>query len=101
MAVPFPHRHAALVALKNAAYAWRQGIFFLSFCDVRTQQTTVDWLRPQLTGTRLLPAVDGLAAVVAGDRFDDSGTVLHFGPDGVRDGYRWLGWTTGRHWAID
>lgn len=102
MAVPFPHRHAALVALKNAAYAWRQGIFFLSFCDAHTQRVTVEGLRPQLTGTRLLPAVDGLAALVAGERFDDSGTVLHFGPDQVRDGYRWLGWTTAdRHWAID
>jgi hypothetical protein len=101
MAVPFPHRHAALVANKNAAYAWRQGIFFLSFCDLRTQEATVTWLRPRFTGTRLEPALDGLAAVVAGDRFDDSGTVLHFGPEQVRDGYRWLGWTTGRHWAID
>lgn len=93
MAVPVPHRHAALVAVKNAAYAWRQGIFFLSFCDAGTQRATVEALRPMLTGTRLRRAVDGLASVVAGDRF---------GPDGtVGDGARWLGWVTGPHWALD
>jgi hypothetical protein len=94
MAMPFPHRHAALVAVKNAAYAWRQGIFFLSFCDTETQQATIRWLRTQLTATpRLRRAVNGLAAVAAGDRFRPDGT--------VRNGIRWLGWTTGSHWAID
>jgi hypothetical protein len=93
MAMPFPHRHAALVAVKNAAYAWRQGIFLLSFCDPETQQSTVDWLRPQLHGTRLGPALNGLAAVVAGERFDQRGT--------VQNGRRWLGWSTESHWALD
>lgn len=93
MAVPFPHRHAALIAVKNAAYAWRQGIFFLSFCDPATQRATIDWLRPQLHGTRLAPALDGLAAIVAGERFDRHGK--------VHSGRRWLGWSTGKHWALD
>ncbi|MBB4907810.1 hypothetical protein [Actinophytocola algeriensis] len=93
MAVPAVHGHAALVAVKNAAYAWRQGIFFLSFCDPETQQATIDWLRPQLTGTPVLPAVNGLAAIVAGDRFDARGT--------VPSGRRWLGWSTGAHWALN
>ncbi|MEV6909276.1 hypothetical protein [Amycolatopsis sp. NPDC051071] len=89
-AVPTTDPHAALVAAKNAAYAWRQGIFFLSFCDTETQRTTVDSLRPLLTGTGLGPAVDGLAAVVAGYRFGADGT--------VQNGRRWLGWGGGR-WA--
>ncbi|MFC4855545.1 hypothetical protein [Actinophytocola glycyrrhizae] len=93
MAGSFPHRHAALVAVKNAAYAWRQGIFFLSFCAARTQRDTLDLLRPQVRGTRLGPALDGLAAVVAGDRFDADGN--------VHSGRRWLGWSTGAHWALD
>jgi hypothetical protein len=93
MAMPFPHRHAALVAVKNAAYAWRQGIFFLSFCDRAAQRSTVNWLRPQLHGTRLGPALNGLAAVVAGERFDHHGR--------VRNGRRWLGWSTESHWALD
>lgn len=94
MAVRVTHRHAALVAVKNAAYAWRQGIFFLSFCDTETQQATIRWVRTQLTATpRLRRAVNGLETVAAGDRFRPDGT--------VRNGIRWLGWTTGRHWAID
>lgn len=101
MALPFPHRHAALVAVKNAAYAWRQGIFFLSFCDEHTQFATVEWLRPQVAGTRLLPVLDGLAAIVDGERFDESGTVFYLGDDPVREGTRWLGWTTGRHRVLD
>ena len=93
MAVHTTYRHAALVAVKNAAYAWRQGIFFLSFCDTETQWATINWLRPQLTGTRVGPALDGLAAVVTGDRFGADGT--------VHSGRRWLGWATGSHWALD
>jgi hypothetical protein len=93
MAVPVRHRHAALIAVKNSAYAWRQGIFFLSFCDAETQQATIDWLRPQVAGTRLRRAVNGLATVVAGGRFGRDGT--------VRNGVRWLGWAAGSHWAID
>ncbi|MEV7549373.1 hypothetical protein AB0N89_07100 [Amycolatopsis sp. NPDC089917] len=87
-AVPTTDRHAALTAVKNAAYAWRQGIFFLSFCDTEKQRTVVDELRPQPAGTDLGPAVDGLAAIVAGYRFDPDGT--------VHKGRRWLGWGGGR-----
>ncbi len=86
-AVPTTDRHAALIAVKNAAYAWRQGIFFLSFCDTERQWTIVDELRPRLAGTDLGPAVDGLAAVVAGYRFDADGK--------VQNGQRWLGWGGG------
>jgi hypothetical protein len=34
---PAPHRHAALISVKNAAYAWRQAVFYLSFCSRDTQ----------------------------------------------------------------
>lgn len=93
MSVHVTHRHAALIAVKNAAYAWRQGVFFLSFCDRTAQWDAVDRLRSMVQGTRLGPAVNGLAAVVAGDRFDADGE--------VHSGRRWLGWSTGGHWALD
>lgn len=88
--------HARLQALKNCAYAWRQAIFFLSFADQTTQEAAVDRLRSLITdarlGNRLGPAVNGLAAVVAGARFAADGT--------VGEGRRFLGWTAGPHWAM-
>ena len=45
--------------------------------------------------SRFGPAVDGLAHVVAGGRFDASGVAS--GPDGGR---RFLGWSVGPHWLL-
>lgn len=92
------HRHAALQAIKNAAYAWRQAIFFLSFADQQIQQAALERLTERVDGAGITrwfaPAVDGLAHVVAGGRFTDYGTV-----DGAL-GRRFLGWTTGQHWCL-
>ncbi|MET9259465.1 hypothetical protein [Amycolatopsis sp. NPDC004079] len=92
------HHHAALQAIKNAAYAWRQALFFLSFCDTDTQRATVGQLAEQVTraglAERFTPAVTGLAHVVEGGRFTPDGQV-----DGEA-GRRFLGWTTGRHWCL-
>ncbi|MEV4052451.1 hypothetical protein AB0J55_14820 [Amycolatopsis sp. NPDC049688] len=80
--------------LKNIAYAWRQGIFYLSFCTGDQQRAAVDRLRELVDPeSRFAPAVAGLAHVVAGGRFTEQG----FAPDGP--GRRLLGWTTGRHWC--
>jgi hypothetical protein len=70
--------------LRNCAYAWRQAVFFLSYCDQATQEAAVARLPAH-------PAVTGLAAVVGGARFHSDGTV-----DGGR---RLLGWSVGPHWA--
>ncbi|WP_409186766.1 hypothetical protein F9C11_22000 [Amycolatopsis sp. VS8301801F10] len=91
------HHHAALQGVKNAAYAWRQALFFLSFCDLDTQRALLGQLAEQVTRAglteRFAPAVTGLAHVVEGGRFTPEGRT----DDGGR---RFLGWTTGRHWCL-
>jgi hypothetical protein len=90
-------RHAALIQVKNAAYAWRQAVFFLSFADRTAQEDAVTLLRGAVDSAgldkRFGPAVDGLAHVIAGGRFDALGTV-----SGQR-GRRFLGWAVGEHWC--
>ncbi|UKD57487.1 hypothetical protein L3Q65_12420 [Amycolatopsis sp. FU40] len=92
------HHHAALQAVKNAAYAWRQALFFLSFCDEDAQRATVRRLAEQMAraglAERFAPAVNGLAHVVEGGRFTADGRT----DDGA--GRRFLGWTTGKHWCL-
>lgn len=91
--------HAALIQVKNAAYAWRQAIFLLSFCDPSVQLSRVRKLRDDTVAAglsdRFGPAVDGLAHVVDGGSFTAAGTV----PDGP--GRRLLGWAAGSHWYLD
>ncbi|MFD7843346.1 hypothetical protein ACFV4K_10485 [Nocardia sp. NPDC059764] len=86
------HGHAALIQLKNAAYAWRQAIFLLSYCDQATQRAQLHRLSEQTTTPQLAPAVAGLAHILDGGRFTPAGLV----PDG--GGRRFLGWAAGRHW---
>ncbi|MFJ1767320.1 hypothetical protein ACIOD2_43790 [Amycolatopsis sp. NPDC088138] len=98
LAMRVDNHHAALQTVKNAAYAWRQAVFFLSFCDEPAQRAAVDRLGEQVARAglqdRFGPAVAGLAQVVAGGRFTGSGTTA----DGA--GRRFLGWTTGTHWCL-
>ncbi|MEC3981813.1 hypothetical protein [Amycolatopsis sp. H20-H5] len=89
------HRYAALQMIKNVAYAWRQAIFFLGFCDAATQKAAVTRLRELVDGVGLTerfgPAVDGLAQVVDGGRFTPAGEI-----EGLR-ARRFLGWSVGPH----
>lgn len=84
------NRHAQLQAVKNAAFAWRQGIYFLSLCDRPSQEHAVQRLLDTGPGRQARQVIDGLAYAVAG------GT---FGPDGVAPGRpvrrRLLGWSSG------
>ncbi|WP_156753712.1 hypothetical protein [Actinokineospora pegani] len=87
--------HACLIQAKNAAYAWRQAIFLMSFCDPETQErlvTATAVAGSDLAG-RLDNAVAGLRHAVQGGRFSVDG----FAPDGRSR--RFLGWTRGQHWA--
>ncbi|WP_206784683.1 hypothetical protein [Amycolatopsis sp. MtRt-6] len=90
-------RSAGRQLVKNVAYAWRQGIFFLSFCGEDEQRAAVARLGELVTragaAERFGPAVRGLSAVLEGARFSPDGTL----PDG--SGRRLLGWTTGPHWC--
>ncbi|MGM1062223.1 hypothetical protein [Saccharothrix sp. Mg75] len=83
------HRHAALIQVKNAAYAWRQALFLLSFCEPAVRLAHAERLAGEARGTVLEPAVDGLLHVLGGGRFTADGTAL--GGTGVR----FLGWTDG------
>jgi len=90
-----------LQSVKNAAYAWRQAIFFLSFCGDSEQAEVVARLRRLVDASagdfaaRFGPAVDGLDHVISGGQFDDSGRVQ--APGGGR---RFLGWSVGPHWTF-
>ena len=94
--LPTQHR-AALQTVKNISYAWRQAIYLLSLCDGEFQSAAVHrLLEATATGTArpLRPAVEGLARVVEGGRFD---------PDGIAGGgtaRRLLGWSVGGHWLL-
>jgi hypothetical protein len=86
--------HARLQAVKNAAYAWRQAIYFLSLCEEAAQAEALARLRAASDGlTGFAPAVDGLAHVMGGGQFDASGRA-------PGSGRQFLGWTTGLHWAL-
>ncbi|MEV4265406.1 hypothetical protein [Kribbella sp. NPDC049584] len=80
-----------LTGIKNTAYAWRQAIFYLSFCSQASQGEVLARLEER-AGRRLAPAVAGLQQVAAGERFDAAGRT----PGGGR---RLLGWSAGPHWA--
>jgi hypothetical protein len=98
---PSDQWRARLQAVKNAAYAWRQAIFFLSLCGDSDQAEVLAGLRRLVDASagdfaeRFGPAVDGLGHVISGGRFDDSGRVQI--PGGGR---RFLGWSVGPHWTL-
>lgn len=85
--------------VKNAAYAWRQMVFYLSFLDSEGLLRFMAQATPLLAkegkgiGLRLGAALDGLAHIVDGGRFDETGR----SPGGGR---RFLGWSVGQHWLL-
>ncbi|MGY5882360.1 hypothetical protein [Modestobacter lacusdianchii] len=94
--LPSQH-HAALQAVKNVSYAWRQAIYLLSYCDHESQAASVNRLLDATasgTARQLKPVVDGLAHVHAGGHFSSTG-VANGGT-----GRRLLGWSVGRHWLL-
>jgi hypothetical protein len=90
-----------LATVKNLAYAWRQMIFYLAMLSPGDAALTIRGFRALLDGvgparrTPLLPALAGLEAIAAGERFDSAG---HHAASGGR---RLLGWTTSKHWMRD
>ncbi|MEU5859091.1 transcriptional regulator [Nocardiopsis dassonvillei] len=87
---PLPH-------VKNAAFAWRQTVFFLSLCTEAEQREVTAWMvglapdQPHHTRERLEPVLAGLRRVVEGEPLEETGA-----PTGRR---RFLGWA-GRHWML-
>ncbi|HYS39832.1 MAG TPA: hypothetical protein VEO01_29810 [Pseudonocardiaceae bacterium] len=92
------NRHAALIQVKSAAYAWRQAIFLLSFCEPSAQlsqaRRLADEIRDTGIGARFGPAVAGLANVINGARFTAAGMLAN------DNGRRFLGWAAGQHWLL-
>lgn len=90
---------AQLQMVKNTAYAWRQGLFFLSLCDAQVQRETADRLaamvaeQPHAWAQRFAPVVAGLRLVLDGGRFDGEGR-------GQAAARRFLGWSVGPHWLL-
>ena len=91
-------RHANLVALKNAAYAWRQMVFYLALMDRPAAEAFLPWARDHLGRqrepfpTRFRPALAGLELAARGAPEGDAAE-----QHGAR---RFLGWTTGPHWLL-
>lgn len=91
---------ASLHGVKNSAYAWRQMIFFISLLDQREVNSFLDWCASHLADqseefrARFSPALEGLKAVVRGERFSLDGMT-------ASGGRRSLGWTVGRHWLLN
>ena len=85
--------------MKNAAYAWRQMIFYLSLLSVDELTQFCIWFskhfgtRTSAFRARFAPVVQGFEGVVAGKAFDEAGGL----PSGGR---RFLGWSVGRHWLL-
>jgi hypothetical protein len=94
-----PGNPRPLGTVKDAAYAWRQMVFFLALCGLEHQIDAIAWMQehhrrqPGHVVERLAPALAGLRHVLVGGTLDDGGA-----PIGAR---RFLGWTTRRHWMLD
>jgi len=104
-----------LSTIKNAAYAWRQMLFYLSMVGEAEQPGFVAWAeqevasQPHHVRMRLAPALVGLAHVVAGGSFGEDGSVVDgagsVGPaawaaDAGPTPRRFLGWSVGEHWML-
>ncbi|CAL9610406.1 hypothetical protein SUDANB121_05639 [Nocardiopsis dassonvillei] len=91
-----PRVHDTLAHVKNAAFAWRQTVFFLSRCPAAEQRRVLAWMEeaevPHHVRERLAPALAGLRAAV-------EGRTLPARDDG--EPVRFLGWSVGRHWMPD
>jgi hypothetical protein len=86
-----------LRTVKDAAYAWRQSVFFLALCGLKEQVSVVAWMQDELDRQpphvvrRLDPVLAGLRTVLTGGGLD-AGPTPH--------GRRFLGWAADGHWMI-
>lgn len=93
-------RHAQLLALKDAAYAFRQMLFFLSVGGPAAEAEGLALIEAEHAAqdagfrARFAPAMAGLRRVLSGGELPQAGHELH---DGAR---RLLGWTVGSHWLL-
>jgi hypothetical protein len=97
-AQPWRDWQSTLQMLKNTAYAFRQAVFYLSFCPTDAQAAAIDAfsaaIPPDGPATGLRAVAAGLAHVAGGGRFDGRGMAVN------GSGRRFLGWAVGQHWLI-
>lgn len=88
-----------LPMVKDAAYAWRQSLFFLSLCTSREQQQFLAWAYAQLDKApeklppRIRLVLIGLGHAMADGSFDEDGM--------CPAGRRFTGWSTNGHWMVE
>ncbi len=84
-----------LPTVKDAAYAWRQTVFYLALCGLKEQVAVIAWMQDELDRQpghavrRLDPVLAGLRHVLAGGALDDGS---------APNARRFLGWSAGGHW---
>lgn len=93
--------HNQLIYIKNSAYAWRQQVFYLSFCSSEELERHLENAHKILKHSLnlklaplLMPALTGLEAIIQGSSFDDSGYTAK------GRGRRLLGYTSDKHWLM-
>ncbi|WP_116246615.1 transcriptional regulator [Nocardiopsis sp. FIRDI 009] len=83
--------------VRNAAFAWRQCLFFLSLCPEKERWEVLGWMEerldrvPRTARERLTPVLGGLRQVL------EYGTLVEREPESAR---RFLGWSCGGHWML-
>jgi len=93
---------ARLQTVKNAAYAWRQMMFFLAIAPKGRTEAFQLWAdeyvgkQPTAFQARFKPAVEGLALAAQGISLPPEQQPRE-GSAGAR---RFLGWTTEKHWLL-
>ena len=87
------HQERPLATIKDAAYAWRQALFFLTTAGEEHLTGFIDAVQTTAEGERwpMSEVLSGLQFTADGGRFDQSGR--------SPAGRRLLGWTLTPHWA--
>lgn len=89
-----PDSHSKLIAIKNAAYAWRQLLFYLSQLPKDSVPVKIDEMEKALAKCpteliqRFRPVLVGLKNAANGESPESHG------------GKRLLGWSSSRHWFL-
>jgi hypothetical protein len=84
-----------LSTIKDAAFAWRQTVFFMALCGLEDQISVMAWIQdearrqPDHAARRLAPVVAGLRHVLVGGSLDDGSAPT---------ARRFLGWSANGHW---
>lgn len=88
--------HAKLIMVKQAAYAWRQMIFYLSLLPQVEAGLFIRWAADHLEAQpgpfqkRFAPALNGLVQAHDGTPLVEEANARRF-----------LGWTTSKHWLLE